>query len=323
MSYYFNMIDQVERCMQRLCRYEGDEDFVQFMDKMEADGIPDSQWPEKLKTSLGPARHREFYSWLVGNRESNAARPDKVRKRILSLHADSFDDLKRLARYFALNKTSTLMLSWGLAMGRYRRTEFVLRPRAYLDALSELLWEKEAGARLAPSYIFGVEVKSLRYFRCSRDSGYEPASSTSSLAFRLPQPFFCLGELKRVDPSGHETYTGFVVALSLVDQSVWVVFNSRDIDARWSSAHESEEYWDDDRDDVPDYLPDLDPAWAELAVPGEKWAAAKVADSLRSWDLGDPCAPLNFFHPVSLASGVVSDLVPVAKGDRGLQSMKA
>ncbi|KAI9811694.1 MAG: hypothetical protein M1826_003105 [Phylliscum demangeonii] len=135
----------------------------------------------------------------------------------------------------------------------------------------------------------------------SRNSGYESASSTSSLPLRLPQPFFCLGELKRDDPSGHETYTGFVVALSLVDQSVW----------------------DEDRDDVPDYLPELDPAWVELAVPGEKWAAAKVAGSLRLWDLGDPCTLLNFFHPVSLASGVVSDLVPVAKGDLGLQSMKA
>ncbi|KAI9826777.1 MAG: hypothetical protein M1826_006572 [Phylliscum demangeonii] len=96
------MIPPAEWYMQRLCRREGDEDFVHFMDKMEADGIPESLWPEKLKTSLGPARHRAFYSWLLGNEESNAARPDKVRQSILSLQADDFDDLKRLARYFAV-----------------------------------------------------------------------------------------------------------------------------------------------------------------------------------------------------------------------------
>ncbi|KAI9834147.1 MAG: hypothetical protein M1826_005258 [Phylliscum demangeonii] len=110
--------------------------------------------------------------------------------------------------------------------------------------------------------------------------GTEATFLTSFPTHRLPQPFFCLGELMRMELSGEETYTGFIVALSLVDQSVWVVFNARDSEGRWTTAHESPDDWDDDRDDVPDYLPDLDPAWAELVVPGEKWAAAMVARSL-------------------------------------------
>ncbi|KAI9834175.1 MAG: hypothetical protein M1826_005286 [Phylliscum demangeonii] len=219
------MTDPAEGYIQRLCQHEGDKELILLMDKMEADGIPKSQWSEKIKTSLDPAQQARFSAWLLAHRQLNAARPDKVRRRILTLQADNFEDLNQLAFYFARNK-------------------------------------------------------------------------------------------------GEETYTGFIVALSLVDQSVWVVFNALDSDGRWTTAHESPDDWDDDRDDVPDYLPDLDPAWAELAVPGEKWAAAKVADSLRSWNLGDAGTALNFSHPLSLMSAVVPELVPVAMRDLGLPSTK-
>ncbi|KAI9826776.1 MAG: hypothetical protein M1826_006571 [Phylliscum demangeonii] len=338
------MIDPAAPYLQHLCSHEGDQVFVKLMDQMETDGIPKSQWFEHVKSFLDPQQQLRFNSWLVGHKESNAARPDKVRQRILTLQADSYDHLKRLASYFMKNRSSVVEEGWGLAMGHYGEHKFVLRPRAFLDVLvSGRSFDSSAsgyGSTLPGPLLKGDAIRkgsgssdgSSHSSYASRSSGplmenthHNAAGremeaeqqrlpslaltiSTSPLVCRLPQPFFCLGELMRVDLSGEEMYTGFIVALRLVDQSVWVVFNSRDCDTRWSSAHESQEYWNDDRDDVPDYLPDLDPAWAELAIPGKKWAAAKVADGLRSWVLGDPFTQLSFSQPLSLASGVVPEL---------------
>ncbi|KAI9834146.1 MAG: hypothetical protein M1826_005257 [Phylliscum demangeonii] len=100
------MTDSAEGYIQRLCQHEGDKELILLIDKMEADLIPESQWPEKIKTSLNPAQQARFHAWHLAHWQLNAARPDKVRRRIMTLQADNFEDLKQLAFYFASNNGS-------------------------------------------------------------------------------------------------------------------------------------------------------------------------------------------------------------------------
>lgn len=176
-----------------------------------------------------------------------------------------------------------------------------------LSSLSSVPYSSEPTSRSASTTLISPSQSGL----LPNAQAQQPISTRMMVVHRLPQPFFCLGELTHVDPSGQETYTAFIVAISLVDHSVWLLFHSRDREARWSSAMSSDDPIDDDLPEEADFIPLLDKSWAQLPGSPDKMAAIKVATDYQSWTLGDPTAELRFLDVVPVGPNVVPELVPV------------
>lgn len=116
----------------------------------------------------------------------------------------------------------------------------------------------------------------------------------AALELAWSQPFFYLGELGR-------TLGNYIVAVSLHDQSLWLIYNAWD-----SSYHVDEEDledgtgWDDDTyyDSLPAVIelerqkwfrPDYDPHWAKIpSLAAGRTLMIKLADNVQTWHFDDP-----------------------------------
>ncbi|KAI9825169.1 MAG: hypothetical protein M1826_007094 [Phylliscum demangeonii] len=137
----------------------------------------------------------------------------------------------------------------------------------------------------------------------STDSGYasELASPVTPLEFALSQPFYNLGELRK----------DYVVAVSLHDYSLWLIYNA------WDSSYCVDEDELEDGTDMDDdayfdlsealaleskrwFRPDYDPCWAQLPGLDGKTLMAKLADNVYTWHFSHSPQPELRMDPIAL-----------------------
>lgn len=103
----------------------------------------------------------------------------------------------------------------------------------------------------------------------------------------VAQPFYYLGELRLpLGSTGEIGSANYYVAVSLLDRSLWLVYNA------WTVKEGDREDYENPND--PDlellppgpFRPDWDPSWAELPGLTGRTLMAKVADDVRTWDFG-------------------------------------